>query len=265
VRAHNLQKEQSVAAKALAELQQERNKAFQMEQTIKKLTIDTRRSKRLTEEAQHALAEQAEKAQVLVDQAREDANALRAQQQERDRLLDDKMRQLRVQHKVLGDLHDDNLNKTTRIIVVDTNWLITMRRGSVELFLEKLDTHQNLFMFIPCAVIDELDRVKITKPRLSRTIKDLIQMMATRKFASLIVHTTLQLSTNSLQRLEALKGNTDNQILEIYYEVVKCTFRTPILLTADGTFLLKVDKNRCLGLCSTRYDEIISFAVSTAY
>jgi rRNA-processing protein FCF1 len=235
-----------------AELRKHVNKQAQLELQLKRLETETKRTRREAKEA--AEAEQLRQAAAM-----EKEKALTDQLKQHELQLNEHMRKARAEHKVLGGMCDSNFNSETMILVADSNWLIAMKRKKVEEFLVKLDEIRNLFLFIPCVVIEELDRIK-NKPCISNVVKQLIAMMTESQSRSLIIHTTLQLTTDSLQRLHALHGQSDNQILEVYDEVVKCTARTPILLTGDGSFQMKVARNRCYYLFSTSIHDILCSA-----
>lgn len=235
------------------ELHIHRKKSVELEIKVKKLEIERNRAKREAKEAK----------QLRHAQAQEKENALIEQLRQQATQINEQMRKARAEHKVLGGVPEASIEADTRILVADTSWLITMTHHKVKELLDQLDRVRNLFLFIPSAVIEELDRIKNNKKKqLTGVVKPLITMMSKSTSRSLIVHTTLQLSTEALKRVQSLEGSTDNQILEIYYEVSKCTVRTPILLTGDASFRMKVASNQCLALDSTSIHEIICSANS---
>lgn len=252
VRAYNQQIHSAANVQVQEQLKAQRNKAAKLEIKVRKLETEQTRVKRISEKQRREFEE------------REEAYVRELIQQQQK--VNEQLRVMRDLHKVLKGIPEEELCVDTRILVTDTNWLLDMTPLKVQRFLQRLDQCRNLYLFVPSAVVDELDRLKSRREKTRRdayaavTSRSLVKMLSECTSPSLIVHTTVQLSTEALNRLQALKDNTDNQILEIYYEVAKCTSRTPVLLTADAVFQMKVNSNRCIALKSTSMDEIIEFA-----
>jgi rRNA-processing protein FCF1 len=240
VRTFNASKRNSMLEKTLSEIQQQRSANEALAQKLRKLEIDNQRSKRIADEA--------------IERMKKQELEMKKQELESNKRLQN----LAQSTKVLGEI---SVDRNTRILVADTNWLVWMGCHQINALLTELSQYPDIYLFIPSVVRDELDRIKSKKTKLFREkVTGIIDQLGI-QHRSLICHTSRQLSDQALARLHALSGVRDNQILEIYCEVSKCTIRAPVFLSKDKTFQQKVTNLKGLFMQTNRIADIMACAL----